>query len=388
MKISHLSSSVSRLGGGIMESVLGMTLSLSEIPGVEVSVLSVHDKHSDADSSRWGSFDVSLSKVYGPRRYGFSPDMTRILKARPPQIVHVHGLWMYPSRAALSLSLRSKVPYLVTPHGMLDDWALKNSYWKKRLVSLFQENLFLENCACIHALCEAEYESIRELGIDSPIAVIPNGVSALPGVREQAVIPKDQTKKMLFLGRLHPKKGLLDLLSAWDRVSLLSPEDNRDWELIIAGWGDERHTEILKRKIDSLPGTKNVKLYGPAYGQEKADLLNDADVFVLPSYSEGLPMSVLEAWSCGKPTLMTEQCNVPDGFKANASLKIETGVEGVYKGLREIMGLEAFEREAMGKNALSLQKEKFDWAVLCQDFYRLYSWVLSGEAAPEFLRMK
>lgn len=128
-------------------------------------------------------------------------------------LLHIHGLWMYPSVACMQWS-RGKRPYLVSPHGMLDGWALRNSAWKKILAARLYENRHLRGAACLNALNESEAASIRAYGLRNPVCIVPNGVD-LP---DQRPTLGGGEKVCLFLGRLHPKKGLPALLSAWAKI--------------------------------------------------------------------------------------------------------------------------------------------------------------------------
>ena len=113
----------------------------------------------------------------GPRAFGYAPELSRALDAARLDLVHTHGLWMYPSvAAAWRWATRWKRPLVVSPHGMLEPWAVRNSAWKKRIAGWLFENRHLRRAACLHALNDAEYEAIRAYGLTNPVAVIPNGV--------------------------------------------------------------------------------------------------------------------------------------------------------------------------------------------------------------------
>jgi poly(glycerol-phosphate) alpha-glucosyltransferase len=199
----------------------------------------------------------------------------------------------------------------------------------------------------MRALCESEAESFRKFGLKKPIVIIPNGID-LPEEEhvevERLKVDKGGKKTLLFLGRVHPKKGLTNLIRAFkqaldDRPSSLDVP----WQLVIAGWDQGGHeAELMKlceelglsfshkmhknhkgsdQALDARPSTldSEVVFWGPAFGDDKKSLLRSADAFILPSFSEGLPMSVLEAWAHGLPVVMTPECNLPEGFAADAS---------------------------------------------------------------------
>ncbi len=205
---------------------------------------------------------------------------------------------------------------------MLDPWALRNSGWKKRLAAKLFEKANIEGAACLHALNAAEAKAIRDYGFTGPVCVIPNGIEAPPAEEPVPAAPwwakaNPGVKTLLYLGRLHPKKSLPNLLSAWSR---LDAETRKNWRLVIAGWDEHGHQMGLRRVSSGYHIHDSVTFPGPLFGKDKKDAFWYCDGFVLPSVSEGQPMVVLEAWACGKPVLMTPQCNLPEGFEAGAAV--------------------------------------------------------------------
>ncbi len=176
-RIIHVTSSISREGGGIppvIWSLAGQTQKL----GVQTIVGGLRDNHSEIDSDD-ASGKVITGEVIGPRALGFSPQLRRTLNREvcSSDIVHAHGLWMYPGLLAAALSRRKGCKRMVSPHGMLEPWALKHSAIKKRLASWFFERRNLHTADCLHALCAREAQNFRNYGLRNPIAIIPNGVN-------------------------------------------------------------------------------------------------------------------------------------------------------------------------------------------------------------------
>ena len=128
---------------------------------------------------------------------------------------------------------------------------------------------------------------------------------------------------------------------------------------------------------------------GPAFGEEKDRLLRQASAFILPSFSEGLPMSVLEAWSYGLPVLMTDHCNLPAGFAANAALRIGTDAESIAEGLRELFALPTTDHGqrttsliSIGRNGRALVERQFTWPQVAAQMKEVYEWLLGGGPKP------
>ena len=208
MKAALVTSSLSRAGGGVSAVVEDLSRALLAVVP-DVSVIGLRDAQWPIKSAEWNGAPASALAVRGPSALGYAPAALARLQDIDAAIVHTHGLWTYPSRAVSLWASRTHRPYIVSPHGMLDTWALRHSRWKKAIAARLYENAHLRGAACLHALCEAEAQSIRGLGLRNPNGVAsppPSNTSALPPWC--ASVPAG-AKVMLFLGRLHPKKNLL-----------------------------------------------------------------------------------------------------------------------------------------------------------------------------------
>ncbi len=402
MKVSQVVDSVSRNAGGVFFSVNSLAHALSRL-GIDLSIHGLRDAFSEDDKPAWSPLELHLHGTVGPRGLGFSPSLTRTLLGGTDDLLHVHGAWQAQSHSVHTWHRRTRRPYLISPHGMLDPWALSRSRFKKRLAALAYERAHLRDAGCLHALCSQEVDSIRNYGLRNPVCLLPNGVD-LPGAwkGEPGARPSEGSRVMLFLGRLHPKKGLVNALRAWARVV----EDLRDWQFVIAGWDQGGHGEELKQLCKELglpcsdtaaaaflkeqdePGTGEagrVVFAGPAFGGEKDALLRRADAFILPSFSEGLPIAVLEAWAYGLPVLMTDHCNLPEGFTAGAAIRIGTDPGDIVAGFRELFEGSPRDLEAMGAKGRSLVEAQFTWPKIASQMKEVYSWMLGGGPRPGFV---
>jgi glycosyltransferase involved in cell wall biosynthesis len=384
MRIAVVTDSISRKAGGLFWSV--RELSLQAISNdCNASVFAGEDEYSYQDAASWEGIQLQVSKTAGPRFFGYQSKLVSKIKAFKPDVVHQHGLWMYPSLVSVRLR-RLGVPYIISPHGMLDEWALKNSSWKKKLARFFYEDRNLLGARCIRALCVSEMHSIRSIGVKSPIAVIPNGIniprfSDLPKPKWLLSMPT-ATRVVFFLGRIHPKKGLVELLRAWSSCKAEPESSSSNWVLVISGWDERGHEDELKILTAQLGITENVKFIGPSFDDEKASCLLHADAFILPSHSEGLPMAVLEAWSYSLPVVMTSECNLPDGFDADAAIHIDPQSRSVAVGLRQLFKMTDSERSEMGARGLALVKERFQWPTIGSQMNDVYLWMLGRAPAP------
>ncbi len=315
--------------------------------------------------------------VAGPAAFGYLPGLSQTLEAERLDLVHTHGLWMYPSVACLRWSERRR-PYVVSPHGMLDPWALRNSRWKKKVAGWLYENRHLRGAACLHALNAAEAESMRRCGLRNPICVIPNGVDLPTEVpaREDG----RQNRTLLYLGRLHPKKGLPQLVEAWSLVRKEAKESG--WQLVIAGWDQIGHESELKATTSRLGLTSAIRFAGPQFGAEKDACFKEASAFILPSLSEGLPMTILEAWAWRLPVVMTPQCNIPEGSETGAAIMIEHKADSIAAGLRRLFAMNDSERAAIGERGRQLVECRFQWPSIAQKMDSVYRWIL-GSSRPD-----
>lgn len=381
-----LTASMSRDGGGVSGAVQALSRHLAG-GGVEVQVFAARDAHSEADLAGWGEVPVSLQSQIGPVAFGLQKGLHRALAMTAPELIHLHGLWMYPSLAALAAG-RTGTPRIVSPHGMLDPWAMRNAGWKKRLAYALFEGRDLNGARLLHALNDSERAAIRSLGIRGPVAVIPNGV-VLPDPDRRPAPPdwmrQDGRKILLFLGRLHPKKGLFETIQAWHLTQQAQPEIGNDWLFAIAGWDDGGHRAALEDRVAALGLGSSVRFLGPVFGAEKDALLVHAHAFILASHSEGLPMAVLEAWSHGRPVLMSAECNLPEGFAAGAAIRLSTAPEALAHALGDALTLPAADLADIGARGRSLVAARYGWPRIEAEMRQAYAWALGGGAPPVFV---
>lgn len=390
MHIGFLSHQLSHAAGGLHTAMLGLSHGLAQ-RGVQTSAFGTQDAALEQDRQAWSSTELISGRTLGPAALGFSPALAAALKRARLDVLHQHGLWTGTSFSALQwASNRKPALRIVSPHGMLDTWAMTQSPVKKRIALQLYEKRSLSQASCLHALVPAEAENIRALGYRNPISIIPNGVSLPLPTRPAEALPGNvQTLTqgqpyLLYLGRIHPKKNLPNLLQAWHALQQDSSLSN--WRLIIAGWGNSQHEEQLKALLHTL-GPMNAHFIGKALGSLKDSLYAHASGFVLPSLSEGLPMSALEGWSYALPGILTPECNLPQGIEQQAALQTGTHTDQISATLRQLLNMNIREREAMGTRGRELIKAEFTWDVVAEQFHGLYDWLLQGGTAPDTVQL-
>lgn len=294
--------------------------------------------------------------------------------------LHIHGLWEEHCAVSATMARKSRKPYLISAHGMLDPWALGRKRWKKRLYSLLVERRNLERAACLHALTEKEADDYRRFGLSNPIVVIPYGVEVPKTGDARAFLrahPELAGKRIvLFLGRMHSGKGLDLLCRAWKDAA--RPADAR---LVLAGPDCNRTMAKLKRLVDALDIASSVSFTGMLRGEERWNALAAAEAFVLPSRSEGLSVSALEALALGVPVIVTSQCNLPEVRTRECGWVVEPGEGELTTALNESFESSAGHRFMMGLHGRRVAEEKYSWPAVARQMADVYESLAHSWAA-------
>jgi glycosyltransferase involved in cell wall biosynthesis len=310
MRVLHVIPSVSPAHGGPSHALIGM------VRGVVREGLSVDVVTTPAD--RDGDLDVPLNGFVEqdgaryrffprqpPRSWTFSWPLTRWLYRHLGKydVVHVHALFSYPTLAACHACRRRGVPYVLRPAGMLDPWCLANARWKKSPYYALLERRNLAGAAAVHATSQAEAANIARLGFGEKTWVIPLAVDLPDPAPRSEAPPAGAGLRVLYLGRLHPKKGVPVLFRAIAAVRRGGVEVS----LIVAGDGDPAYRERLLKNVRELGIEDQVQFIGFVDGPQKAAAFRAADLFVLPSYQENFGVAALEAMSYGMPVVVSDQ---------------------------------------------------------------------------------
>jgi glycosyltransferase involved in cell wall biosynthesis len=319
----------------------------------------------------------------GPfRRLCVSPDMHRALidEAGRADVIHNHSLWTLPN-VYPGLAVRGTSCRLVTsPRGVLDGWARRRARWRKRAMWWLGQRRTLERTACFHATSEAEYVSVREAGLRAPVAIVPNGIDLPAAVARRA--EGARPRRLLFLGRVHPKKGVDTLLDAWARVARRFP----DWELSVVGPGEGTYGDEMRRRAELL-GSPRVRFHEGAYGDDKWRTMAEAQLFVLPTRAENFGIAVAEALASSLPAIVTK--GAPWGGLAaeRCGWWIEQGVDALAAALEYALALPAEELLAMGERGRAWMSRDFSWRAIGETMARTYEWTVRGGPAPAWVRV-
>lgn len=380
MNIIIFTYSVTRIAGGVFDAVRDLFTNAS-FKQENLKILSFKDKYSDVDLPTWNNLPIQLFRSSFMLH---SSKAKRSLLTSEADILHMEALWRCPQLWMVDWKRKYKNrPIVCSPHGMLDPYIIKSQGKFKRFVSrlLFQKSL--EAVDCYHALCHKEMEDIRAYGLKQPIAIIPNGIN-LPNTTK-AYPRKDNKLHLLYLGRLHRKKGVDILLNAFVQIKNENPEYLDKWHLDLVGWDHENCKKELEKIVNEGNLQNEVTFHGGLFGEDKLQMYATSDAYILPSHGEGLPMTVLEAWSWKLPVIMTEKCNLPEGFSNNAAIKIEDTVESTKQGIIRLLNMSDSERTNMGNNGYKLVKEQFTWNTSAKKMIEVYKWLINKSNKPNFV---
>ena len=314
----------------------------------------------------------------GPGFLYYSPAMLEAAPAlvRGCDVTHGHGLYVGPNLIFGREARRQRKSLVYHVHGMFEPYILKRSRWKKRLVQWMFEDRNIQTVRFWRALTSTEADQIVATGARQPIAVIPNGLDVADFSRpadpdrpiQTPLIERlvKRSRRLLFLSRIHPKKGLMLLLPAWAKACPRSA----DWELVIAGPDEGGHLQEVRARAAELGIGDRVIFTGLVQGEEKVRLLHSADLFVLPSFSEGLPMSVLEALACDVPVIATHESNVGDLMSEGAGWECRAEVDSLAAALASALVATDSERAERGSTGRRVVATRYGWPSVVNELER------------------
>lgn len=310
----------------------------------------------------------------------FKSALEKLLLERKVDLIHNHGVWLPANHSASVVARKYKKPCIITPHGMLTIWCYNFKPLKKRIAWQLYLKKDVMDAAIVHMTSQGEVEEFKKLGFKGRLAVIPNGIH-LPVIDQ--MIPKlKDGKTALFVSRIHPKKGLLNLVEAWSRIR------PKGWRMRLVGPDEGGHRKEVERALIEKGLADDFIFEGPIFGERLWEIYRTSDVFILPTLSENFGNVVPEALACGLPVVCTYGAPWEELVTRKCGWWIPIGVEALTKTLREVFETTASERMEMGIRGRKLVEEKYTWESVGKKMKLLYEWVLGGGAAPEFVLRK
>jgi glycosyltransferase involved in cell wall biosynthesis len=393
LSILHLNREVTlKSGGGLAPTVLELTRAQHTL-GHEATIWCLEKPQVASEVAKEYSLsgNIITFPTIGPRALGYSLAMERKAISSNGErfdIIHRHSLWEAISRVPIRWRARFKKPTVVSPHGTLEDFALRRSAWKKWLASRFYEAKNLRDATCLHATSPTEVTSFRKWGLTNPIAIIPPGVpdawieskGAGGEFRQRFSLPKDK-RIILFLSRLHPKKGLPMLFNA-----IANAKDHlRDWILVVAGPNELNHMQELQLLAQRQGIVDFIRFVGPVFDIDKRNAFAAADLFILPTQSDNFAIAVAEALGAGVPVITTYGAPWAELQTHDCGWWVPIGAGHLETALFEATRLPQLELEARGKRGRRLVQEKYTWNECAVKTIELYCWLINGGKPPEFV---
>ena len=349
MKILHVTTGISPASGGPTRSVKGICRALDGV-GASVTLLVLKGRHEFEEKG-------GVRVVYGER-----------VNVADFDLVHIQGLWAPALHRVMCDCRAHDVPYVVSPRGMLDPWALNVKKWKKRLAMALYQKRDLKGATAFHVTAALEEKSVRAQGLTQPCFVVPNGVT-LP----QTMPPRmtdGATKTALFLSRLHPGKGLLTLAEAW---ACVKPQG---WAMKVVGPDSNGHKAEVVAKLETLGIRGQWQFIDMLNDEEKWRAYRAADLLVHPSVSENFGITIVEGLAAELPVITTKGTPWGELETERCGWWIDIGVEPLAAALRVAMALSDAERAAMGTRGRALVEAKYRWPAIGRQMLAAYERLL------------
>lgn len=304
------------------------------------------------------------------RWFRLKEEFSNILKSENPDLVHINGIWDPQNYLFQKIAQSLKIKTLISPHGMLEPYILNRNPIKKKIALYLYQRDAIRKANYLHATAQTELDQIRRLGFASPTIVIPNGIDISEIKEYQKRRSSGPLKNILFLSRIHPKKGIEVLIESIEKL----PELNI--KVMIAGEGEPEYVQRLEELIKRKKLTSKISFLGGVYGKDKWNLYKKADLFVLPTYSENFGIVIIEALAAGVPVITTKGTPWQELETFNCGWWIELSSENLAKTIRTACNLSGTQLKIMGENGRNLVKNKYEIKAVSEDTMSFYETII------------
>lgn len=363
--------------GGPSRTVPGLARALAQI-GVPVEILALEsidgsrpDPGVEVTYVAAGASRLRDVRAAGPWREA----VRRRCNDGAIDLIHDAGLWLPIHHATAAVAAQLQLPRVVSPRGMLEPWALGHRSLKKNLAWQLYQRRDLNRAALLHATSAQEAEGFRKAGMRNPIGIVPNGID-LPADESPRGDPASP-RRALFLSRLHPKKGLLDLVAAWAAVK---PEN---WKVTVAGPDEGGHLAAVRREVSAAGLNSQFEFVGVVDDSAKWRLYRDAEIFVLPTYSENFGLVIAEALGSGLPVITTRGTPWKEIETEKTGWWVPTGADALALALREATTLPPGVLREMGGRGRRLVEARYPWRPQAERMVAIYLWLLGRGDRPD-----
>ena len=361
MKIIHYIPSIDRTAGGISTYMQVLAKPLGTMAEVHIMT------HASENPLPMENCKVHDIPRYRPFSGVWKKAVVDLLDSVRPDIVHVNCCWTPDCAMIQRLAQKRGYKVVLTPHGMLEPWIIKRHYWTRKVPALWlYQKAAMQRADCVQATAESERDNLFKLGYNSNIKVVRLGIDA-DGIEMKKSWKK--TRQILFLSRVHVKKGINFLVEAADVLR----NELQGYKILVAGEGNADYVEAMKRMICDRGLQDIVQLVGGVYGDEKWRLFQTSDFFVLPTHSENFGLAIAESLASGTPVITTVGTPWSDLNSSEAGAWIEIGTEPLVETLRRFLSLSEDELETMGRNGRKLIETKYSAHVMSEQMMEVYN---------------
>jgi glycosyltransferase involved in cell wall biosynthesis len=377
MHIFNTIANLDSAAGGPSRSVPNLAREISRL-GISVNLKSIGNSAIRADDGYklelYPHKDTAFSKLKAIAR--MRHDLIRQVREQAgTAIIHDHGIWLLNNHVTVGVARKTKTLLTLSPHGMLAPWAIDHKALKKKMAWLLYQKSDLDAVDLFQATSQQEAWNIFENGFRRPVSIVPNGVD-IPLWRSRTDSP-DGRKTILFLSRIYPVKGLLNLVGAWQKIK--APH----WRIVVAGPDEAGHKKEVLSAVHAAGLQDCFEFVGPVDDNAKWERFFNADLFVLPSFTENFGIVVIEALACGVPVITTTGTPWQELITHKCGWWIDIGVEPLVDALREAIALSDAERSDMGHRGRALVEQGYSWAKVGKDMAEVYAWMLGNGPKPE-----
>lgn len=375
MKVCIAIHSIDKNDGGPSRSVPILAKGLSEL-GMEVTVLTMESASMNLDI-----FENSNIKLKVLLRKGYRKQIKRFIHNGNYDLIHSQNLWTPFYHWVAKISRELKIPYIMTPRGTLEPWCLSQKKIKKIIALKIYQIADLNKASAVLATSEMEAKNIQNIGVKTPIAVIPNGIDITEYPCRTNQDKYKIRKQILFLSRIHKKKGIELLINSWYDLKNKYP----DWSVVIVGNGDVEYITELNTIIKNQDLTDSIKIMPPVFGQEKIELYKQSSLFVLPTYSENFGMVIAEAMACGLPVITTSGTPWDKLSQLGLGWYIEPNQKSLTAAIDEALQEGSNELYKKGQKSSIFINDNFHYLGVAEKCSLLYNWITNGGAKPVFV---
>lgn len=378
MRICIFTTSINKKGGGPARSVPILSKGLSLV-GVDTTLFT--GRSEEMNTHMLEGTDVCVKIV--SQNISTKELEEEILKGNY-DLIHAQNLWMPLYHKMAKIARKHGIPYIMTPRGCLEPWCMKKKRIKKIVAFHLYQKRDLQQAACILATAKMEADNIRALGITAPIAIIPNGIDVSEYKCRMPDFKPKVKKQILFLSRIHEKKGIEHLINVWEQLYKQYPE----WNVVIAGNGEEAYIQQLKAMIISKGLQNCVEIIPPVFGEDKHKLYCESSLFVLPTYSENFGMVIAEAMSCGVPVVTTNGTPWQELNEKHLGWCIDLNIENLANTISAAIDMGQDKLFELGQRCSKHIHDTYQYTEVAAKNKTVYEWIINGGDKPEYVDVR